>query len=475
MTDSAIRAAMDAARGRVAAYGPPTDDEMDALRDIVSGDLQPSDLFVVEMIPSSTDVDSYFTHMDPDTTLATFAQDSAEGVPIMYNHARYELPVGRTFGGQLASSPFTTPRGVVVPGSEDAPLVWSRYYLVRGMATPSGTTDDVIRGIQGGINKDVSVGFGNSPRSLRKHNLGYWYRCDECGNDLLRSNDCTHWPGQIYTESDGSTRRITATVMNAGLLETSPVWRGSNPGAHHLRALEDRVTRGVLSYADIADIDGATGQRYAATLDWAALKPKGRTYMTPEEIAAKKAADEEARRALLDEAHADETPDASTDAEGRADDAGAEHRAKDKGDESPLLALLRTHEITDEAALRRVLAEAEDGRLYRADLIDLCHRAGVRAEGAGYSREVQQRMLDVLGTADLQTVLASRNAAARERFAKDTGDGSDPATEKLRGALADRVGGRQTEVSGPLGHAANRAAPVEVKPKASSYKVGKKS
>lgn len=460
-------------RGDVLAYGEPTDEEMTAINKLARGHMSKDDVYVVDAVPSDTSADSYFTRMDPATTLPNYAEDAERGVPILNSHglatsAMVDLPIGRSFRGQLLTDDHTTERGGKIHATKTKPVVYSSYYLPRGMQTSTSSNDSIIRAIDTGVLNDVSVGFGNT----KPRGTGLWYRCDECGNDGLRSPDCTHFPGQLLTK-DGKASRVTWTVVNAGLREYSPVWRGANPSSQMVRKAEDLLLIGALSRADLLDIDQVTNRHLAQAIDWDRLKDKRRIVAMPttptttgatntdapetnDTPATDTRSDEERRRDVLDEAlRGPEDATGTPDAQERTDASDPPAVAASSSSDAPtttehtFVALLRAANVETEDGVRAVLEQAADGRRYRADLVSLCHKAGVRAAGASYNEERDARMLGALSTSELYDELTSRNEAARARFGKD-----DPTTDQDAGRqrLAQRVGGRQTEAgAGPVG------------------------
>jgi hypothetical protein len=452
-------------RGVVGAYGEPTDDELAAINAMARTRLTRDDVYVVDARPSDTGNDTYYTHMDPDTTLANFAEDASEGVPILNGHGRSrgygaaDLPIGRSFAGQLVRETLTTPRGMHIKASKTKPAVYSAFYLPRKLTTSTTSNDDIIRAIETGVLTDVSVQFGDKPGKVRGDG-GYWYRCDECGQDMMRSRECTHYPGMLVKSENGNkSHRVTATVVDAGLKEYSPVWLGANGGASMPSRMADKMTdlvqRGVLSQAEVLDIDRVTGQRMAAVLDWERLKGTRRTIdmaqgTTEDGKTAPAQTEDERRQAVLDASLRGDQDDGKDGGEGDADEERTTTDPAPTGDGSgnqtqttdhPLVVALRDAGIADDGALRTLIAQASDGRQYRGDLVELCHKAGVRAMGASYRRETNERMLGQLSVTELQDELSGRNEAARQRFSKD-----DPATDRdaTRDKLAERVGGRQT-------------------------------
>lgn len=493
-----------ATRGDIVSLGEPSDDELDIINRRSPKTLTRGDIYVADARPSDTSLDSYFTHMDPGTTLANFAEDAAAGVPILNNHGSTrgmfagDLPIGRSITGQVIHDTLVTPRGYHIKASKTKPAFASSFYLPRGLTTSTTSNDDIIRAIESAVLTDLSVTFGDAPGRVR--GAGYWYKCDECGEDLMRSRECTHFPGMMVTTNEGKDKhRATATVMDAGLKEYSPVWRGANPGGTIPARMVDKgqqlVAAGVLSEADVQDIDRMTGRHMARHIDWqaalggrrmfdmtgtrqggagetAGTPPTGAENTTPTE------APDATRTDALDEAlngprDDQDTGRASAEAAtppdaGNTGDAGREHASgtfaglsaeasAEIGRALAAAGITLSGAQSPADAIRTVVTErdelkprAEDGDAFRRYLVELNHKSGVRAMGASYGRAVNDRMLGALSVADLQDELERRNLAARERF----GARDNPATDadELRARFREGPGGRQTQpAGGPLG------------------------
>lgn len=273
-----------------------------------------------------------------------------------------------------------------------------------------------------------------------------------------------HWPGiPVYVEGKRTDRIATASVVNASLKELSPVWRGSAPGAEMVSRMEELIMKGVLARADIEELDGSTGQRMAAAIDWDRLRSDRRLFVNPEredkaEENTEKGALGEALNLLNTEPPKPKTSDAPTPHETvqtgktptttKTEDAGTTSDASSVQRWMIGAERLETLGIKSEADFERFVKEAEDGRAYREELMDLCHKTGVRAGGETYNRDVNDRMLKHLDTTDLRAELTSRTNLAKAIFRKD-----DPTQEDAtRTKLTQEFGGRQTEPgSGPLG------------------------
>lgn len=161
---------------------------------------------------SNSLVDSYFSHMD-ESSLRNYADDAARGVAFQNSHKRMELPMGRSLSGSYQAG--------------EPARVLSDFYMLGGLNLNGINTDDVIRGIRGGIVTDISIGFG-----------GGYTRCDLCQNEYF-SWDCPHLAGLRYETKDGDVVRqelATYGIYDAHLHEFSAVYDGATPGASILKA-----------------------------------------------------------------------------------------------------------------------------------------------------------------------------------------------------------------------------------------------
>lgn len=205
---------VNAMQAAVRAYGEPTDDELALInRSHAATPQTQAGLFVFRMEISSDLVDSYWTRMDPATTLRNYVSDFRSGRAIQSNHKTNELPLGRSFDADLEE------RGQ--DGNPDDPKRTAavlRAYIPRGVNLNGVSNDDLIRGIESGVIKDGSVHFDNDAR----------YVCDVCGGDMFERNSaCVHLPGMRY---EGG-QRATATIVNGRAIEASLVFDGSTPMA----------------------------------------------------------------------------------------------------------------------------------------------------------------------------------------------------------------------------------------------------
>ena len=190
-------------------------------------------VFLFEAIPSNDAIDSYFTRMDPETTLPNYAENLKEGRALMNSHRRHDtLPLGYSYDGfhNLQTN-----------------MVLGKYYMQRDLNL-GVSTNEVIKGIQGGTLRDVSIGFRPE-----------WYKCSICGKDLDDYAECPHIPGVMY-EKD----LCIAWIMNGYLAETSLVFDGATPGAMVKKA-QEAFSQRKIGPQDVTRLEGVYGVRFVQT------------------------------------------------------------------------------------------------------------------------------------------------------------------------------------------------------------------
>lgn len=299
---------------------------------------------------SSNRWDSYETRMAP-STLRNYADDAETGVAFLRNHNNAEDPLGATLTGY-----FTGAQG------DGVSHVRADFF-----ALTDPETLPYIAKLQAGVVRDLSVGFYG----------GQWL-CSICGRDMLQwfgPDGCMHLLGVAYSPRDdeGKVKKdappeiARATIENAHLAEVSGVYDGATPGA-------------MIGKARALAVDGAFSARSRLLVEkryrihlpeperrWAGLElatPRATGATTTATTTATTATTEEALRAVLIQA-------------GRPpqEDLGAGVRA-----------LLREH-----AKLR---ALADDGRRYRAELIEETLALGQRAYGRAFRQEDYRGLLE---------------------------------------------------------------------------------
>lgn len=291
---------------------------------------------------SNDQLDAYFTVMDPATTLVNYAADAAAGVAVLIGHDNRQAPTGYSLTGVLEQG--------------DAPRVISDAYALTDAATTP-----IVNKLRAGVVRDVSVGFSTR---------GAKCICSICGRDMWRDWDCWHIPGFEYevtekgsTGSSGAKVMVLATgrIVDAHLSEYSLVYDGATPGAAVLQAQR-------AAEAGRLNIDQARllEQRYRINLP-------GKRVVAPGHTVRNVSMEEKDILQLLERA-------------GAPADLAVEQRG--------VWLATRIGELAQLAPL------AEDGKTYRADLVNAGVAEAVRAFGA----EDGEKKRDLLLRLDLETI-----------------------------------------------------------------------
>ena len=192
-----------------------------------------------EAIISNSNLDSYYTIMDPETTLPNFVEDLKAGVMFLDSHRTDRLGYAQSVDGRM----------------EDNNDVIGVFEVAKninfGGELTFASTNDFINGIIKRLVRDVSVGFKDGR-----------YICNIDGKPIYGTGCCEHWPGQTYN-IDGKEILCTATIVDARLSEVSAVHDGATAGAGVLRKIEDLHSKGQLSNQSI----GSLAYRYNVEYD----------------------------------------------------------------------------------------------------------------------------------------------------------------------------------------------------------------
>ena len=288
------------------------------------------DTFIWDAEISNDLLDSHYTRMS-EKTLQNYAADSERGVSFLRGHNWNELPVGYSFNADYDA------------GSGKKSVVAS-FYTARGIPD----TDDLIARIKTGLLRDVSVGFHGGETT-----------CDLCGLDFW---DCRHYPGIKYEEKKGdtvTTLLATMTIDGANLSEVSGVFDGSTPEAMILKA-QRAAKAGNLTQKEASLLERTYRTRLALTTRHAVPEiPKEESKMKEEEVAE--------LRSIV----------------------GAT-------DEASIIVNARDLSTKYNAALKQVTELeplAEDGRIYRNELVAEALAEGVRAQGNDFDTELYEATL----------------------------------------------------------------------------------
>lgn len=371
---------------RVAPIATSTDSDLEKINRLTLEPLASEDIFTFSGICSNDNMDSYFTRMDPNTTLKNYVEDLRSGVALQEGHNIWINPYGRSYDGQM-----------------EANSVRGFWYIVRNMMLNGNNTDDMIRAIQSGIVKDMSVGFGGDDIQ---------YICSVDGQDLY---DTPYWPGD--RGPDGET--VFFWIKNARLREVSTVYKGSCPGAYIDKA---------RAYAQQGELDPKKMQqlerRYNIRLD----DGKRRFYMPQNQK-------EEHGVGLIEEVR---TAIRENKIEKRAiyEVLAGEGEAFRQPDDIAL-----RNELGEQATVEGVKAlkkEAEQGRAYVADLIDQAVQSRVRAQGDKFNADAYKQMLARSGDIGfIKDEINSYQEMTKDRFTP--GRQTNPDDPGSRGQEPDSV------------------------------------
>jgi hypothetical protein len=250
-------------------FGEPSESDMALINRLSpSGNIDPAKLFVFPSAISSSRIDSLLTRMD-ESSLKNYVQDAMLGVPVLNSHRSggsfkaAELPLGRSYNAMLTPD----------PGLEGGMRAIAQTYMLRNNRSSNGVanTDDIIAGIEAGINSDISIGFvsrNGTPENNFEDRT--WMRCSICGQDWLRADPygwgddpdvCQHWPGELYKSNGGkNTELCYLDVMNAGLGEYSLVYAGATDGAIVLKA-KRAADAGIFNRSQLSHLEDVYNTR----------------------------------------------------------------------------------------------------------------------------------------------------------------------------------------------------------------------
>lgn len=324
------------------------------------------DWFIWSAEISSDRLDAYFTHMS-ESTLRNFAAEANAGVTFLDSHNARNLGYGQSLNG-------------VFEFNGEVSRVMSDFYTVPGLRFGSAltyqSTDDFIRAIQARLVRDVSVGF-----------YGGDMICDICGKSFYDWRaGCPHWPGEEYAVGEQGDKTTIATfeIRDAHLAEVSAVYDGATPGAMIQRAQQ------------MAEA-GALGPEMARRLE-----VKYRIKL-PGEVRAWPGVSVERSKSM------------------------AEEKPQEKGEELEQIRTLASEAGAPEGdvieAVRWLVGEnarlaplADEGRQYRADLVESALAEGVRAMGEAFPAETYRQMFSRAGLEEIKLLRAKWTELAGQRL-----------------------------------------------------------
>lgn len=375
------------------------------------------DLFLFPSVLSTQAIDSYGTRMAP-STIRNFAQDVADGLPLMNSHrtggfaVETELPIGRKFDAEIEGQ-FLEPDST---GFDDqiGAMVATWNYIVRGITISTLSNDDIIEAVETGTIDDESVGFSIRPDGQ--------YICGVCGNDYLDYEACPHFPFEVYEDFEGNEARGFIWIEDGHAIEGSLVYSGATPGAVIRKAQEHAED---LSTDVLARLEDAYQVR---------LKDPNRTVLLPKQSKSRAA-----------DSQPDDVPEE-----------GARENPKKEETDMPifedLTAIAEEREIvfgdgitneTDPVEIVRFIvdaltqrtdalsADAELGRAHRAELIEAIHRARVQAQGEAYTEAHRGQYDTILQAAALDYLRAElKQWTERAEQVLEAGSGASRKTDE---------------------------------------------
>jgi len=230
--------------------------ELEVINSIARRDLKKSEIYTFPMYISNDLPDSYFTRMDPQSTLLNFVADLIETRGLMLAHgggflggadASNLMPIGSSYHGEL-----TTREGY------SGNWTLGHYFILHGINIGGGrSTDDVIKQIDAGVYRRGSVGF--TIGAIEGATRG-WYKCEICGNNLM-SADCEHLPGILYPAESGEAKICVARVMDGHMRESSLVYMNAAQGTVVQKA-QRMAEEGQLDKKKILSLEMFYGVRF---------------------------------------------------------------------------------------------------------------------------------------------------------------------------------------------------------------------
>lgn len=367
---------------RAAPLGPPTD----AQRELITAHivdptiLEERELFAWSATVSNSNLDAYYTRMH-ESSLRNFAEDAKAGLSFMNSHrtggwiGQAELPLGHSFDARY-----------VGPSSAGPARVEESFYTFRGLDLTGLSTDQFIDGLRSGIARDISIGF-----------IPGEYRCSIDGLNW-NSYECRHWPGRKYPKVDSKGNAIEGEdqlaflwVHDAHQTEASSVYDGATPGCMVTKA-KRMAAAGEIRIETINWLE----QRYRINLPHPARSfggadvpsPKQEERMDPIELTTEQVS--QIRLALVG---AGRKPDEDL----VASIVGVAEEARTGRASAAEVERLKPFE-TEVATLRPL---ADQGRQYRADLVENAITEGKRARGDAFDEPTYRSLLEA---APLETV-----------------------------------------------------------------------
>lgn len=329
-----------------------------------------NELFVFEGVISDDSLDTFDTRMDPETTLRNYAQDLLSGVSMIDWHDTSREPYARSFDSEIRHN-------------GDLTEVLGRFYVLRNSNSNGRSTNDIIRNIEGGITRDLSVGFSAGIDD---------YICSVDGKPMM---DSPYFPGD-RTE-DG--QNVFYWIKNAHLREVSTVYKGSNHNAYIQKARQ-MVNDGFMDESRLAVLQQGLGTRFDE-LDkpfFDALKKQKRKGVEQMDINEIRAAIKDGKLNITDLRKVME-----------------DNQVRFESQEDVAIRNELGEDNANVESIKRMKAEAEAGRQYKTDLIDAAVASRVAVQGEEFNAESYKKML---ARADIEFIKEERESYDKLKASK---------------------------------------------------------
>jgi len=168
-------------QGRNNSMGRPTEQQLQLINSKFSQTpLTAENCFVFTNLMIDNLPTSYYSIIQP-ALLNKFMEDTKQGIALLIVHNNRRLPIGRSFDARIKNE-------YVADVGKEVLTLYGDFYIPLGITLEGGImTDDIVKGIETGINFATSIGF-NAKR----------WDCSICGNDIRNYLVCPHIPGRKY-------------------------------------------------------------------------------------------------------------------------------------------------------------------------------------------------------------------------------------------------------------------------------------
>jgi len=356
---------------------------------------------------SSNRLDSYYSRMHQ-SSLENFAADATAGVSFLDSHDSRKLGFGQSIRGVFEQVDSEKKRAVV------------DFYTIPGINFGGqhsySSTDDFIRAVNGGLARDVSVGFYDG-REI----------CDICEMPVWGMTDCQHWPGDQYERPTGERVTATYTIFDARLAEVSAVFDGATPEAMILKA-QRHLSAGDLTQSALQRLE----VRYRAKFP-SELHKKIYTIGT-KKTGGNSVSLEMKLRTMLELSEEGDVLAAISELTQQTDRA--------TGNSARLTAEVEklTNELTEaKTRIAEMEPQATDGKAYRSDLINSALAEGVRANGSDFAQEKYRGILEAAGIDIIKQMKNDWQKLGDKRFTGGRATEDDAPQQEAKADIPDEA------------------------------------